>query len=492
MSFKWTDEQLAIFEEIANPTSDTLKIKATAGASKSSSLVEAVARYKHIEPKAKVRYMVFGTLAAKEARAEFGTTAVVSTLHSYAYSYVVKPYGLGTVKPFLTWRDIPKSVRRPFGKDPEIIALIEDYCQSSFTSMDDYIESIDDDLFQFNLVPPAKQLLNLMATGRMPVTHSFYLKLFHILVMMGKEKPEPVDRLLIDEAQDMSGMALDIIERIPAKQKVLVGDQNQRIFSFMKLIDGFARFPEGKVLHLSQSFRVDRKFAPAIQEFLHRHLDEEATFEGMLYPTDVKPKTKAYLTRTNAALISKMIQLNQSNTPYHLSHATKIKQMFKVPLAVIYAKPGKFEKDPELKHFQELVDNYAKLPQEMQEKQGLYTYLLNCDEVDPATVSAIKLVLKFGKESIIEAYEQAETHKKQACDLQLMTAHSSKGTTRDIIELDPDMDEALKEALSPKFKGTEEDRRSELCLYFVAITRHRHELIGGDYLYKIMEELNES
>jgi len=488
MSFNWSNQQLEIFTEINEPTKPVLKVKATAGAAKSSSLVEGIARYKHHNPTAKVRYIVFGNLASKEARAEFGTTAIVSTLHAYAYSQVVRQYGLGEVKPFITWKDIPKTVRRPFGKDFDLAKLVDDYCQSSFLSMDSYVDSVDEDSFQFNLIPAAKQILNLMATGKMPVTHSFYLKLYHILVMRGSETPDAVDRLLIDEAQDMSAMALDIIERIPAKQLVLVGDPNQRIFSFMNLIDGFTRFPDAQTLELSQSFRVDHKYAPAIQHFLHKHLDSTAIFEGMVYPDDVVSKTKAYLTRTNASLISKMIKLNKSATPYHLSHSAKIKQMFKIPLAVIYAKPGFMQRDPDLKAFQELVDEWGKQPIHKQET-GMYSYLMNHTNVDPATVAAIKLMMNFSKEDIIEAYEQAEAHKNVACNLQLMTAHTSKGVTRDIIELDPDMDKALSEALSPKFKGSEDDRRSELCLYFVSCTRHRHQLTGAGHLEKIMKEL---
>ena len=114
MSFTWSQQQLDIFNEIANPTKPVLKIKATAGAAKSSSLVEAIARYKRTNKTAKVLYLVFGNLASKEARSEFGTNATVSTLHAYAYSHVVKQYGLGEVKPFLTWKDLPKSVLRPF------------------------------------------------------------------------------------------------------------------------------------------------------------------------------------------------------------------------------------------------------------------------------------------------------------------------------------------------------------------------------------------
>ena len=489
MSYTWSKQQLEIFQEIAYPTKPVLKVKATAGAAKSSSLVEAIARYKHINKYAKVLYLVFGNLASKEARSEFGTNAIVSTLHAYAYARIVKPYGLGEVKPFLTWKDIPQTVRRPFGKDSELLSIVEDYCQSPYITMDDYVEFSDRADFQYNLISPVKQILNLMATGKMPITHAFYLKLYHILVIKGTEKPDPVNRLLIDEAQDLSAMALDIIERIPAEQVVLVGDPNQRIFTFMQLIDGFSRFDDAITLELSQSFRVDNKYAPAIQAFLRKHLDDQAVFEGMVYPDNVVPKTRAYLTRTNASLIAKMIELNKAGIAYHLSHNLKIKQMFKLPLAVIYAKPGFLQKDSELKHFQEIVDEWGKLPEFKRKQQGLYSYIMNHDNTDAATLSAIKLVLRFSKEDIIEAHDKAESHKSTPCDLQLMTAHTSKGTTRDIVELDPDLDKAVRDALSDNYKGTEDERRSELCLYFVACTRHRFKLIGAEYLNQIMENL---
>ena len=54
MSFTWSNQQLAIFDEVASGEHSVLKIKATAGASKTSSLTEAIARYKHHNPEAKV------------------------------------------------------------------------------------------------------------------------------------------------------------------------------------------------------------------------------------------------------------------------------------------------------------------------------------------------------------------------------------------------------------------------------------------------------
>ena len=130
----------------------------------------------------------------------------------------------------------------------------------------------------------------------------------------------------------------------------------------------------------------------------------------MTYPDQVKSKTKAYLTRTNASLIAKMIKLNKSKTPYHLASTTKVKQMFKLPLAVIYAKPNFLQRDHELRHFQTLVDEWGRLPDKVKESQGLYTFLMNHVNIDMATLSAIKLVISFSKEEIIEAYETAESH----------------------------------------------------------------------------------
>ena len=80
----YTDEQKLIFDEIIQPTNPVLTIRATAGSSKSHSLVAAITRYKQIYPDSSVRYIVFGKMASDEARTEFGPNAIVSTLHSYS------------------------------------------------------------------------------------------------------------------------------------------------------------------------------------------------------------------------------------------------------------------------------------------------------------------------------------------------------------------------------------------------------------------------
>ena len=481
MSFTWSNQQLDLFNEFSNPTNPILAIEATAGSAKSSSLVEATARFKVINPSASIRYIVFGAKASADARTEFGSNAIVSTLHAFAHSQVHIKYGLGQVKPFLTWMDLPKFPKRPFGKDSAILQLIEDYCISPFTSMDDFVAEQHDE-FEYSLVPHAKSIMNLMAKGELAVTHSFYLKLFHVLVVRGIIKLSHVDKLLVDEAQDLSAIALDIIERIPTDHLVIVGDQNQRIFEFLKLENGFKRFHTAKVLNLTQSFRVDNYYAPAIQEFLQEHLEVHAEFKGMIYPPDPTIRTKAYIARNNVTLIGKMIELNQQHIPYNLSSSTKLAQMFKLPLAVIYAKPGHIQRDIELKHLQYDIDQYHKESANYRASVSLFKHLLSMDELQSSLKSAITLVLKFGADDIIAAYEHAKDHKGTKHQLTLLTAHTSKGATFDEVTLDDDLNLSLSEIKAGTFRGNDDAIRAELCLYFVACTRMRHRLTNCKHL----------
>jgi superfamily I DNA/RNA helicase len=324
--------------------------------------------------------------------------------------------------------------------------------------------------------------MNAMAKGDIPVTHSFYLKLFHVLVKRGVIQLPFVDKLLVDEAQDLSAIALDIIEAIPTGHLVIVGDQNQRIFEFLDLENGFERFADAKVLTLTQSFRVDNMYAPAIQEFLNTHLNASAEFRGMLYPADPVIRTKAYISRNNVTLIGKMIELNSRKVPYNLSSSAKLAQMFKLPLALAYAKPGHVQRDHELKHLQHDIDEYGKQTPRFRETTSLFKYLKSLDEVQPAIKAAINLILSFGSEEIINAYEKAKEHKGTKHQLTLLTAHTSKGATFDEVELDDDLNLTMKEILTGKFKGDDNAKRAELCLYFVSVTRHRHNLINAQYL----------
>lgn len=58
---------------------------------------------------------------------------------------------------------------------------------------------------------------------------------------------------------------------------------------------------------------------------------------------------------------------------------------------------------------------------------------------------------------------------------------NTKGTW-DIVELDNDINESVSEVMQIPFTHLTSAERSELCLGFVAVSRHRHQLINCKFL----------
>ena len=427
-------------------------------------------------------------MAATEARSLFGTNAIVSTIHALAYYYVVKPYHLNPdITPFISWRDIPKSIRIPFGKTDEVTELISLFCDSVYTDFSAFLANEYPDT-PMSIELPAKQILDLMASGKMRCTHAFYLKLFHILVVSNTLQLEPIDTLIVDEVQDLTPITRDIVINYPASQKILIGDSAQSIFQWMGCVNIFHHYKsQGKTLHLSRSFRVDSKFAPAIQKFLQLHHDPEAQFIGQPYESS-PIRTKAYITLTNNAIIQKMAECSDNNIPYKLAHSAKVSQMFKLPVFLICCKPGEVQRDHELKHLQQDVDDWATLPEAT--RPSKMTYLAKANLDNPAIQSALKLIVAHSTEKIMRLYKEAESHKKGTADLTLLTSFASKGSTFDEVTLDNELDLSIKDFLDKPLNLLDAEEQEAFYVYFVAITRHRYKINNASYLKELMEATN--
>ena len=68
-----------------------------------------------------------------------------------------------------------------------------------------------------------------------------------------------------------------------------------------------------------------------------------------------------------------------------------------------------------------------------------------------------------------------------------MTVHTNKGITRDIVELDDDINESVAEVMNIPPESLTNSERAELCLGFVSVSRHRHQLINCKFLGAIDE-----
>ena len=486
MKLIWTEEQNRVFDTVlatddnGNPLHSLIKINAIAGASKTTTLVELAKRFNGT-----FRYLVFGNANAAEAKLKFGHNAICSTLHSLAYSAVVNPYGLKTpAVSFISWAKAAELTTVPYGHMKLVSNHVDSFCNSAHTSLDAYA---DEQELDSSLVQYIRSILEAMYTGVLSTTHSFYLKLYHIGILEGNIKPVEVDLLAVDEAGDLTQITLDIFDNYPAKQKVMVGDSGQAIFEFMKCVNGFDYYRnQGVLLNLTKSFRVSTKIAHSIQRFCNSTFDPTMVFEGMEYPISTPAVTEAYITRTNASLIAKMVELDTSGIPFKLVSKAKAGQLFKYPLCIMGHKPGSPVYDDDLRDLCSVIDKWHTVVKHIR-NSGTYTgYLMDQCADNPSIISACKLINQFGYSAIWDAHALVDKHKHAVdVNLTLMTAHSSKGLERDIVTLDDDMNDSVEEIIDKVMDGKDLSpaELAELKLYYVAISRCKLALNNAKFVY---------
>ena len=484
--YNWSDEQLTYFKALQTAVNSSepqlLKIQAVAGSSKSTSTVEAVKRVHQLNPNLSIRYCVFNSAMAQESRTAFGTTAIASTLHALAYHYTVKPFKLNQdIAPWLTYKDIPPNIKVPFGSLPLILETLNVYFESGYTDFQAFVANeIDEPAWTMLVYMAANLILDAMATGKMRITHSFYLKLFHILVKSGQIKLKHEDILIVDECQDLNLITLDVFNLYPAKVKVIIGDQAQSIYQFMGCISAFDFYKnQGTTYHLTTSFRVSNHIATQVEDFCQTHINPDMQFKGIDYQSH-QIKTHAYIFRTNLAMIKKMIELNKTKTPYKLVTKQKVKQLFELPLALIYATPGHTQFSQNLKVIQETVDKWGKLNEHT--RPAKLSYLASALTEVPAISQAIKFIMAVGPEEIVDAYNHAEEHMKAHSNLYLMTSHTSKGLTMDEVTLDDSMNNAIEEVIRLPLNERLAEEQAEVFNYYVACTRARYKLNNAKHL----------
>ena len=484
----WTSQQNIIIDAIINPTNHLITIEAVAGSAKSSTIVESVQRAYALNSSLRAEYTVFGTANASEAKLAFGHSCYATTIHSKAYQAIVKPYKLKLpLTGYLAWRDIPKTIDNNYSRVSTAIYHVEQFCTSQYTSLVDYTDTLDTPITP-SILRVANGILEGLANGKIRATHSFYLKLYHILIMNGTIVLPELDILIADEAGDMTQISLDIFNISPAKQKILIGDSGQSIFGFMNLVSAFDYYKgQGLQLPLTKSFRVNSTDAKYIEQFCRDTFNSTLSFKGMEYPRNPQIKTSAYITRNNSTLISRMIQLEADNIQFRLSSKAKINQMFLWPLALIYLKPGTTQYNKELQHLQADADQWGSSLQ-LKKQYTLRGYILKHNENNQAIQAAHTLLLQYTPNEVLTAYNAAESHVHSGANHTLLTAHTSKGLTFDAVTLAHDINLAVSKALAVPIEDKTQDDIETFKLYYVAITRHRYELHNAVHLDKYKDE----
>lgn len=471
---KLTKEQSTIIEHVkTNP--GLTKVSAVAGSGKTT-LLTAITK---ALPEGKGIYLAYNKSVATEAQRKFPKWVNCSTTHSLAYQTIFKAYKLHLGD--FSYRAITHPV--PFETKCNIVEHIDHFCLSKFISFDDYATSLE---LSPVFVPLCKHYLELMSKGKIGCTHSFYLKLFHILLAQGQITFEPFDLVMLDEAGDLNEVTLDIFELLPATRKILTGDPYQNIYSFNKTINCFEALKnKGTLLPMTQSFRVSDTIASKIEKFCQKYLDPNMHFKGV--PIEDKTiNSRLYIARTNASLITKMMELNRLKIPYGL--VRKAKQIFNLHLTLISLKRGGFVAAPELKYLQDDVDAFYKDRELQLEYKTHLNYIKEAHSYDSGLVNTINAIYKYGQAVIINTYEEARKHEKLNQAYMLGSGHAVKGLEADYVELADDMNLSILEITESlasgklKFEDLTQDQISELNLYYTACSRARKELVNAAHL----------
>ena len=425
-------------------------------------------------------YTSFMKSAVNEALTKYDSNKVdCKTTHGLCYrTIVMQGISMPGIKPgprkvdFFGYRNITEVVS--YDTKLSIVDTMEKYFTSTYVSLTKFLDTTDvSDIVRTAVIKYVKQ----MAEKTIPCTHGFYMKYYHILLDRGVIPSPKYAFVVLDEAQDSSGVALEIFKLLDSPKKLLIGDPHQNCMSFANSVNGFEVLKgEGVVTKLTTSYRVSDKIAPSIQKFGRKYLDPDFVFKGIPIE-DETVKTKVYIARTNGSLIAKMIELNKRNIQYNLPREPE--KMFKLLIDIVSLKPGSKIKGPN----KFLVDDVRDYYQTNQEK-SLLSFIASRHSKDKAIKTAVKTIVKYGGKLIWDTFNIAKAHNSAVTTfpLSLATIHSSKGNTYDEAELDPDV---YPEWLLDTSGMSEDEIQNELNLLYIATTRCRVSLLNADWLTEI-------
>lgn len=478
----YTDEQIRIINKVVFGKS--LIINAYAGTGKTTTLIGISENFK-----GKKLYLAYNKKISDEAKKKFKNNTQIFTTHSLAHKHVKKVLNLDT-------RDLGNittySLMEKLNLKYEIAFLsnylfrtllqtpykgIEDENFINYISRDNYFiyEVLPDyiikrygywyfkDIIQnqekvsnlirnicHNYSTYVKDIDEMIIKNELAMPHDYYLKKFYEM-LSEQEINLKYDLVMIDEAQDSNELTLAIIEKISKnKVKVLVGDKYQQIYGFRGADNIMEKAQNCEREYLTYSFRFGKNIADRLNQIVKKYLNEDINIKGL--GGERSNEKVAIIARTNSALIPHGIE----NSAFSISRS--VEDIFFVPMQVYYFVNGMYEKIDNRFSFWKNINGLVELEE------------LARSIKDKETINAIKMYNRYGKGLLKIKNEFANKVKKDA-NLELTTAHSSKGLEYDTVIIESDFEdfEVMKREIRNEFD--KKAYREEINLYYVAVSR---------------------
>jgi hypothetical protein len=477
-SFTLTPEQehiLALFQAGKN-----IVVQAGAGTGKTATQVELAKSTKRIG-----QYLAFNRSIVDEASKKFPNTVTVMTVDQLALNSpqgrryrktLDQSRGKNAVKRAPTNLSISRSLdveAHVISGDKKITprvlvgrakAAVFAYCQTADDKLShthvERLDGVTDDehkLYTGAVLPIARQLWRRWQdpanewTAGATIIFSVVKKLWQL------SKPEiHVDYILFDEAQDASGVMIDVIAHNLSlgKQVVIVGDTQQSINEWMGAIDALPKFEAlgCEVAWLTKSFRFGQKVAD-VANIILAQLDAKLRIVGNealdSQVTDVDD-ADVIQTRTNAGAVRMMIEQIKLGRKVHLAGRNFAEELLALAHAFDELAAGGRTEHPELAAF----GSWAEVREHANE--------------DPTAGQLklwVKLIDEVGSAVIIDAIETTVSAKD--ADVEITTTHKAKGMEWGKVLIAGDF--------WPPKDGEEIDP-AELKLAYVAVTRAQEAL----------------
>lgn len=480
-----TDEQNAIIE-----SSGDVKIHAVAGSGKTSTLVEyAKTRNKN----SRILYLAFNRSVRQEAQRRFmnagAGNVTVETAHSLAFRRIVPACGYQVRPEYKPWEIKEILNILPINRDPisalvlagHIGRLVSLFCAGTVSKVHELDYSLIDhdqtaEVFvkkhRETIIEGARKFLALMHSGKIPVTHEFYLKRYQL-----SQPRLQYDIILFDEGQDASPVMLDIFLKQENAVKLIVGDVNQQIYSWRHAVNALAGV-DFKSYMLTTSFRFSQRIADLASECLSwkKHLGDfdDIPIHGVGKST--RTKLKATLARTNLSLLRNAVEfLEKRNAPKKIYFEGNYS-------SYTYASEGASIWDI----LNLYLDDRTKIRDKLVASMGSFDDLVEYAELseDTELLTLTDLVRDYGRKLPYYVHKLKEIHladeHREEAEMIFSTVHRCKGMEYDSIFLENDfIDESkVKKAVVKKeISQSEVDKiGEEINLLYVAITRTKNRI----------------
>lgn len=474
---KLTEEQYNIINSSGN-----IKINAVAGSGKTTTIIE----YSKSRPKrSRILYLAFNKSLKTEAEKKFSRLGLnnvkVETAHSLAYKNIVYKYGYSLKSNGYKTHEVAEilKIRRRKEKHFELFIanhinrFVSYFCNSSARKVNqlNYLDVISDPVAydfvskNYDFIEKQTRLfLNKMDSGKIEITHDFYLKKFQL--------QNPVlnyDYIMFDEGQDASPAMLDVFQNQNAI-KVIVGDSHQQIYSWRYAINSLEKV-DYTALDLTVSFRFPQDIANLAYEILK--------WKNLIGEYSILPikgsggknsnQLKATIARTNLGLLGKAFEfVDQKQKTQSLYFEGNVN-------SYLYTDDGAslFDVLNLYNHNHEMIkDGLIKSFNDFSE---LEEYVMKTEDNQLSVL--VEIVKKYENElpKLIHMIRNSLVDDKRKAEMIFSTVHRSKGMEYDTVFLHKDFltHKKLKRLIDKKEENPIDVSKlaEEVNLLYVAVTR---------------------